>query len=40
MLSYCSKCKKDTESINQKFAEASNIKVELLSKCVVCNSKK
>ena len=40
MLSYCLKCKKDTEYINQKVSKASNEKIMFSSKCAVCNSKK
>ena len=40
MLSYCLKCKKDTESINPKVSKTSNGKTIILSKCAVCNSKK
>ena len=40
MLSYCLKCKKNTESINPKVLKTSNSKTIILSKCAVCNSKK
>ena len=40
MLSYCLKCKKNTESINPKASKTSNGKTIMLSKCAVCNSKK
>ena len=35
MLSYCLKCKKDTESINPNV-----LKTMILSKCAICGSKK
>ena len=38
MLSYCLKCKKNTESINPKASKTSNGKTIMLSKCAVCNS--
>ena len=37
MLSYCLKCKKNTESINSK---TTNGKTIILSTCVICNSQK
>ena len=40
MLSYCLKCKKNTESINPKVSKTTNGKTMMLSKCVVCVSKK
>ena len=40
MLSYCSKCRKNTESKNQKVAKTKNGRIMLLSKCAVCDSKK
>ena len=40
MLSYCSKCIKNTESKNPKVARTKNGRLMLLSKCEVCNSKK
>ena len=40
MLSYCLKCKKNTESINPKGSSTSNGKTMLLSKCAICASKK
>ena len=39
MLS-CLKCRKNTESKNPKVLRTKNGKIMLLSKCVVCNSKK
>ena len=33
MLSHCLKCKKNTESINQKVSAISNGKTTILSKC-------
>ena len=40
MLSYCLKCKKNTESINPKVSKLPNGKTMMLSKCAVCDSKK
>ena len=40
MLSYCLKCKKNTESKNRKAVRTKNGRIMLLSKCVVCDSKK
>ena len=40
MLSYCLNCIKNTESINPKVSKTSNGKTMVLSKCVVCGSKK
>ena len=40
MLSYCLKCKKNTESINPKVSKTSNGKTMILSKCTTCGSKK
>ena len=40
MLSYCLKCKKNTESINPKFSKTTNGKAMILSTCAVCGSKK
>ena len=40
MLSYCLKCKKNTESINPKVSKTTNGKTVMLSKCVICGSKK
>ena len=40
MLSYCLKCKRNTESINPKVSKTTNGKTIILSKCVICNSKK
>ena len=40
MLSYYLKCKKNTASINPKVSTASNGKPMILSKCIVCGSKK
>ena len=39
MLSYCLKCKKNTESINPKVSK-TNGKMMILSKCAICGSKK
>ena len=40
MLSYCLKCKKNTESKNTKVIKTKNREIMLLSKCTLCNSKK
>ena len=40
MLSYCLKCRKNTESINPKVSKTKNDKTIILSKCAVCDSKK
>ena len=40
MLSYCLKCKKNTENINPKVSPTSNGRRIILSKCAICDSKK
>ena len=40
MLSYCLKCKKNTETINPRVLKTSNGKTMILSKCAICGSKK
>ena len=40
MLLYCLKCRKNTESKNPKVAKTKNERIMLLSKCVMCGSKK
>ena len=40
MLSYCLKCKKNTENINPKVLKTTNGKTMILSKCAICGSKK
>ena len=40
MLSYCLKCKKNTESINPRFLKTSNGKTMILSKCAISGNKK
>ena len=40
MLSYCLKCRKNTESKNPKFAMTKNGRIMLLSKCAVYGRKK
>ena len=40
MLTYCLKCKKDTENVNSKGIKIKNGRPMLLSKCVVCHNKK
>ena len=40
MLHYCLKCRKKTESKNPKVARTKNRRIMLLSKYLVCDSKK
>ena len=40
MLSYCLKCKRNTESIKPKVLKTINGKAITLSKCAICGSKK
>ena len=40
MLSYCLKCKRNTESINLKVSKTTNGKAIILSTCAICDSKK
>ena len=40
MLSYCLKCKRNTESINPKVSKTINGKTIILSTCAICGSKK
>ena len=40
MLSYCLKCKQNTENINPTVSKNINGKTMILSKCAVCDSKK
>ena len=40
MVSYCLKCKKNTENINQRVSKTINGKTMILSKCAICGSKK
>ena len=39
MLSYCLKCKKNAENVNQRVSKTSNGKTMILSKCAICSSK-
>ena len=39
MLSYCLKCKNNTESIDPKISATSNGETMILSKCTICGSK-
>ena len=39
MLSYCLKCKKNTESINPRVSKTINGKTMMLFKCAICGSK-
>ena len=40
MLTYCLKCRKNTKNKDAKIAKTKNGRLALLSKCVVCGSKK
>ena len=40
MLSYCLKCRKNTENINPKMSGTTNGKTMILSNCVICGSEK
>ena len=40
MLSYCLKCKKNSESINPKVSKTTNSKTMILSTCTICGGKK
>ena len=40
MESYCLKCKKYTKNINPQVSSTINGKMMILSKCVICGSKK
>ena len=40
MLSYCLKCKKNTESINPLVSKTKNGGAMILSKCAICGTKK
>ena len=40
MLTYCLKCKKNTESISPKVLKTTNGKTMILSKRAICSSKK
>ena len=40
MESYCLKCRKDTENIDLEILSTSNGRAMILSKCVICGSKK
>ena len=40
MLSYCLKCRKNTESKNPQVVKTKNGRIMLLSKCEVCDNKK
>ena len=40
MLSYCLKCRKNTESKNPKVVRTKTGRIMLLPKCEVCDSKK
>ena len=40
MESYCLKCRKDAENIDLEISSTSNGRAMILSKCVICGSKK
>ena len=40
MLSYCFKCRRNTESINPKVSKTTNGKAIILSTCAMCGSTK
>ena len=40
MLSYCLKCKSNTESVNPRVSATSNGRTMILSKCAIRGSKK
>ena len=40
MLSYCLKCRKNTESITPRVLKTRNGKTMILSKCAICGSRK
>ena len=40
MLTYCLKCKKNTNNIDSKMLETKNGRLMLSSKCGICGSKK
>ena len=40
MESYCLKCKRYTENTDPQVSSASNGRIMILSKCVICNNKK
>ena len=40
MLSYCLKCRRNTETINPKVSKTTNGKAMILSTCAICGSEK
>ena len=40
MISYCLKCRKDTENITPRVSKTSNNRTMVLAKCAICGSKK
>ena len=40
ILSYCLRCKRNTESINSKVSKTTNGKAMILSTCAICGNKK
>ena len=40
ILSYCFKCRENTENINPKISGTSNGKTMILSNCAICGSKR
>ena len=39
-MTYCLKCKNDTDNVNSKVIKTKSYKTMLLSKCAVCGSEK
>ena len=40
MLSYCLKCKKNTENVNPRVSKTTNGRTVIVSNCTVCGSNK
>ena len=40
MESYCLKCRKYTKNIKPQISSTSNVKLMILSRCAICNSRK
>ena len=40
MMTYCAKCKKNTENLNSKIFETRNSRLIMQSKCTECGIKK
>ena len=39
MLSYCLKCRKNTENINPRVSKTNNGRTMILSQCAICSTK-